>query len=137
MAMAASLAEQGAELYAKNLKFVEEEIRIHGELRPRMATPNTVRLDLRTMKLREYGKPGGGLGRRLSLKNIACPVYLLAGEADDITAKEQVFAAEKYVGTPNDKIVKQLVPGGHIGLFMGSRALTQAWPAIARWIIRQ
>jgi Protein of unknown function (DUF3141) len=59
MAMAASLAEQGAELYAKNLKFVEEEIKIHDELRPSLATPNTVRLDLRTMKLRDYGKPGG------------------------------------------------------------------------------
>ena len=34
MAMAASLMEQGAELYAKNLKFVEEEIKIHDELRP-------------------------------------------------------------------------------------------------------
>jgi hypothetical protein len=40
MAMAASLAEQGMELCAKNLKFVEEEIKIHDELRPRLATPN-------------------------------------------------------------------------------------------------
>ena len=59
MAMAASLMEQGAELYAKNLKFTEEEIKIHDELRPKLATPNTVRLDLRTMLLRDYGKPGG------------------------------------------------------------------------------
>ena len=29
-----------AELYAKNLKFVEEEIKIHDELRPELATPN-------------------------------------------------------------------------------------------------
>lgn len=57
--MAASLVEEGAELYAKNLEFVEEEIKIHDELRPKLATPNTVRLDLRTMKLRDYGKPGG------------------------------------------------------------------------------
>jgi hypothetical protein len=57
--MATSLVEQGAELYAKNLKFIEEEIKIHDELRPSLATPNTVRLDLRTMKLREYGKAGG------------------------------------------------------------------------------
>jgi len=346
MVMAATLMEQGAELYARNLKFVEEEIRIHDELRPNLATLNTLRLDLRTMKLREYGKPGGiptlvdaphaghtaiiadyhkgqslietllangighialtdwkpatedmkdleidnylaeliiaiddlggrvnlvglcqggwlsamvasrfpdkvkalvlagapidtdagtgpikrmvqaspmsfyeelvelggglmkgkfmlqgwknlhpeqhyfadqidlyehiddpaylkkeeafaawyenpidlpgrwylqvirqlfkenrlamgtfvGLGRRLSLKNITCPIYLLAGEADEITTKEQVFAAEKYISTPKDKIQKQLVPGGHIGLFMGSRALTESWPAIARWI---
>ena len=59
MAMAAALLKEGTELYAKNLKFVEEEIRIHGELRPKLATPNRVRLDLRTMVLRDYGKPGG------------------------------------------------------------------------------
>ena len=45
MALAAALVEQGIELYARNLKFVEEEIRIHNELRPRLATPNRVRLD--------------------------------------------------------------------------------------------
>jgi len=59
MAMAAALVEQGAELYAKNLQFVEEEIKIHDELRPTLATPNKVRLDLRSMTLRDYGKPGG------------------------------------------------------------------------------
>lgn len=346
MAMAASLAEQGAELYARNLKFVDEEIKIHDELRPELATPNTVRLDLRTMKLREYGKPDGipalvdaphaghtamiadyhkgqslietllandvgqvaltdwkaatedmkdleiddylaelvvaiddlggrvnlvglcqggwvsamvasrfpdkvnslvlagapidtdagngpikrmvhespmsfyeqlvelghglmkgkfmlqgwknmhpeqhyiqdqvdlyehiddpgyiakeeafarwyenpidlpgrwylqvieqlfkenrlakgsfvGLGRRLDLKRITCPVYLLAGEADDITTKEQVFNAKDLLGTPKDRIEKKLVPGGHIGLFMGSRTLTEVWPRIAHWI---
>jgi len=349
MAMAASLAEQGAELYARNLKFVEEEIKIHDDLRPNLATPNTVRLDLRTMKLRDYGKPdrfptlvdaphaghtamiadyhkgqslietllanginhvaltdwkpatedmkdleidnylaeiviaiddlggkvnlvglcqggwvsamiaarfphkvnalvlagapidtdagngpvkrmvqqspmsfyeelvefGGGLmkgkfmlqgwknmhpeqhyiqdhvdlyehlddpvylkkeetfeswyenpidlpgrwyleviqqlfkenrlakgsfiglGRRLNLKDITCPVYLLAGESDDITTTEQVFDAEKYVGTAPDKLEKKLVPGGHIGLFMGARTLHDVWPPIARWIAAQ
>ena len=75
-----------------------------------------------------------GLGRRLDLKAITCPAYLLAGESDDITPREQVFDAEKYLGTPKDRIVKQLVSGGHIGLFMGARTLQEAWPAIARWI---
>lgn len=59
MAMAAALMQTGAELYARNLKFAEEEIRINAELRPALATPNTVRLDLRTMALRDYGRPGG------------------------------------------------------------------------------
>ena len=59
MAMAAALLKEGTELYAKNLKFVDEEIKIHGELRPKLATPNQVRLNLRTMVLRDYGKPGG------------------------------------------------------------------------------
>jgi poly(3-hydroxyalkanoate) synthetase len=59
IAMAASLAEAGAELYADNLKFVEEEIKIHEELRPELATPNRIRLNLRTMRLRDYGEPDG------------------------------------------------------------------------------
>jgi poly(3-hydroxybutyrate) depolymerase len=70
----------------------------------------------------------------VNLKNIECPVYLLAGEADDIATKEQVFDAERYLGTPKDKIVRQLVPGGHVGLFMGSRNLKEIWPGIAHWI---
>ncbi|MFC2967206.1 alpha/beta fold hydrolase [Acidimangrovimonas pyrenivorans] len=78
-----------------------------------------------------------GLGRTLSLKDVTCPVYLLAGAGDDITTKEQVFAAEHLLGTPRAKIAKRLVEGGHIGLFMGRRTLTEAWPGIADWIARE
>lgn len=75
------------------------------------------------------------LGRRLDLKAITVPAYLLAGAADDITTREQVFAAESLIGTAADRIEKMLVPGGHIGLFMGRKTLADAWPAIARWIV--
>jgi len=46
-----------------------------------------------------------------------------------------VFDADKYLGTPKGLIEKKLVPGGHIGLFMGSRNLKETWPSIAQWII--
>jgi polyhydroxyalkanoate depolymerase len=75
-----------------------------------------------------------GLGKRLNLKDIVCPVYLLAGADDDITTKEQVFDADKLLGTPKDRMTKALVPGGHVGLFMGGQTLKTAWPKIARWI---
>lgn len=75
-----------------------------------------------------------GLGRRLSLGDIRCPAFLLAGEADDITPQEQVFAAERLLGTPKGSIEKALVPGGHVGLFMGERTLREHWPRIGRWI---
>ncbi len=78
-----------------------------------------------------------GLGRRLDLRNIKCPTYLLAGASDDITTPEQVLDAAKYIGTPRDRIVQQTVPGGHIGLFMGARTLKEHWPAIAQWICAQ
>lgn len=78
-----------------------------------------------------------GLGRKLDLRNITCPLYLLAGEADDITTPEQVLDAAKYVGTSPDRIVQKTVPGGHIGLFMGARTLHDHWPSIAAWIRAQ
>jgi poly(3-hydroxybutyrate) depolymerase len=77
-----------------------------------------------------------GLGKTLDLKDVTCPIYLLAGESDDITTKEQVFGAAALVGAPKAKITQSLVPGGHIGLFMGSRTLKTAWPEIARWIAK-
>ena len=52
------MAEQGAELSTKFLKVAEEQIKIH-VVPPEPATPNTVRLDLRTVVVRDYGKPGG------------------------------------------------------------------------------
>ena len=74
------------------------------------------------------------LGRRLDLKNITCPSWLLAGEHDDITPKEQVFAAERLFGTPPSDMHKDLAKGGHIGLFMGRAALDNNWPRIAPWL---
>lgn len=75
-----------------------------------------------------------GLGRRLHLKDVSCPLYLLAGESDDITTPEQVFAAAHLCSTPKSHIVQHTVPGGHVGLFMGGRTLREEWPQIARWI---
>jgi polyhydroxyalkanoate depolymerase len=75
-----------------------------------------------------------GLGKKLSLKDIKCPIYLLAGERDDITPPEQVFKAEKYVGTDKKEIQKDLADGGHIGLFMGHKPLEENWPQIVLWI---
>ncbi len=77
------------------------------------------------------------LGRKINLKAITCPLYLLGGESDDITTPEQVLGAANYVGTPKKHIVSKTVPGGHIGLFMGSRTLKEHWPGIARWIAAQ
>jgi poly(3-hydroxyalkanoate) synthetase len=59
---------------------------------------------------------------------------LLAGSDDDITTREQVFNAEHLLGTPQADIKKALAPGGHVGLFMGSRTLKEQWPTIARWL---
>jgi polyhydroxyalkanoate depolymerase len=74
------------------------------------------------------------LGRRIELRTVTAPTYLLAGDRDDITPAAQVFAARELLGTPQDRIVQRLAPGGHIGLFMGSQTLQNVWPDVARWI---
>jgi poly(3-hydroxybutyrate) depolymerase len=78
-----------------------------------------------------------GLGKTLDPRSITCPLYLLAGEQDDITPKEQVFNAEQYFGTAKTRVVKDLAKGGHIGLFMGTKALSNNWPKIAAWLAGQ
>lgn len=75
------------------------------------------------------------LGKTISLKDITIPIYMLGGEADDITPPEQVFRAEDLLGTPKKDMAKKLVPGGHIGLFMGSKTLKTAWPEISKWVL--
>jgi polyhydroxyalkanoate depolymerase len=76
-----------------------------------------------------------GLGRRLALADIDIPLFLLAGKDDDITTPEQVFSAAALVSTPAEKIVQKLVPGGHIGLFMGTQTLRTVWPGVVDWIL--
>lgn len=59
-----------------------------------------------------------------------------AGKVDALMkgALHTACGAEKYLGTPKDSTIKQTVPGGHIGLFMGQRTLTKYWPQISKWI---
>jgi poly(3-hydroxyalkanoate) synthetase len=69
-------------------------------------------------------------GERVDLARITCPVNLLAGAKDHLTPAAQVFAAADHVGTPAADIVKRTTSGGHLGLFMGTEALRDHWPAL-------
>jgi poly(3-hydroxybutyrate) depolymerase len=69
-------------------------------------------------------------GKSVNLKNINCPLLLIAGSKDDITLPNQVFNTEKHVSTPKNRIRKFLADSGHIGLFMGSKALDTIWPEV-------
>ncbi len=61
------------------------------------------------------------LHRDVDLSKIVCPVAMLAGEKDDITPKEQIYALGDYVSTPKKKQYKKVIPkSGHIGVFMGT-----------------
>ena len=76
-------------------------------------------------------------GERVDLGRITCPVNLLAGAEDHITPPAQVFAAADNVGTRRRQVAERTAPGGHLGLFMGSEALRNHWPALLEDVARR
>jgi len=58
------------------------------------------------------------LGRTNRSRRVEQPLFLLAGERDDIAPPAQVFAAAGLVGTRKCDIETALAPCGHLALFM-------------------
>ena len=74
------------------------------------------------------------LGRRIDPSRMEHPLFLLAGERDDIAPAAQVFAAAALVGARESDIETALAPCGHLALFMGRRTAETQWPRIAKWL---
>jgi len=76
------------------------------------------------------------LGRKLNLRDITCPAYLLAGASDVSTTpnKSSMLQISRHAEGPN---CAEDGACGHIGLFMGARTLKEHWPSIAQWITDQ
>lgn len=72
------------------------------------------------------------LGRQIDLSSVRAPLFLLAGEHDDITPPAQLLAVGRLVGTPARRIQTTVAQCGHLSLFMGKRTLQQEWRQIAR-----
>jgi poly(3-hydroxyalkanoate) synthetase len=75
-------------------------------------------------------------GRRVRLSDIDAPLNLLAGATDHITPPDQVFAIAGLTSTPADRVLRDVTPGGHLGLFMGHQALREHWPGLLRSVLR-
>ena len=74
------------------------------------------------------------LGQQIDLATVTAPISLLAARDDELVAPPQLFAAERLVGTPPRNLRTAIVPGRHLGLFMGKTVLEEVWPKIVRWI---
>ncbi|MGA7811024.1 alpha/beta fold hydrolase [Bradyrhizobium sp.] len=74
------------------------------------------------------------LGRTIDLSQVRLPIYLLVGSDDEVVALEQALAAERLVGTPQDRMKHEVVSTDHLGLFMGRATLENDWPRIVRWM---
>jgi poly(3-hydroxyalkanoate) synthetase len=74
------------------------------------------------------------LGKRIDLHDIRRPLFLIAARDDEVAAPEQTLACARMVGTPPRAIREAVVPGGHLHLFLGSRALKSLWPDVVAWL---
>ena len=74
------------------------------------------------------------LGQQIDLATVTAPISLLAARDDELVAPPQLFAAKRLVGTPPRNLRTAIVPGRHLGLFMGKTVLEEVWPKIVRWI---
>jgi poly(3-hydroxyalkanoate) synthetase len=74
------------------------------------------------------------LGRRIDLKNLTAPIFLLAGRDDELIHPEQLFATARLVGTPSHCIETETAPCSHLSLFLGAQTIAGAWRRIAQWL---
>jgi poly(3-hydroxyalkanoate) synthetase len=74
------------------------------------------------------------LGRRIDLTEVRVPVFLLAGADDIVVPRDQAFATAGLLGTRPAWLERACEPCGHLGLFMGRKALGRSWRRIARWL---
>ena len=74
------------------------------------------------------------LGRLVDLRELRCPLFLLAGDRDPIATAGQVLAAATLTGAPPRDVETAIAPCGHLALFMGRDTLKNEWPRIARWL---
>jgi poly(3-hydroxyalkanoate) synthetase len=75
-------------------------------------------------------------GQRVDLGRIDMPLNLMVGATDHITPPDQVFALAWNASTPSELVSRQISSGGHLGLFMGHRALREHWPPLLAEVLR-
>ncbi len=74
------------------------------------------------------------LGRKIDLKTLAAPLYLLAARDDELVTPAQLFAAEQLMDAWPGQVCKVVMPGRHLSLFAGKTALQKQWCDVAQWL---
>ncbi|NND32304.1 MAG: class III poly(R)-hydroxyalkanoic acid synthase subunit PhaC [Saprospiraceae bacterium] len=76
------------------------------------------------------------LGNRIvNLKGIKMPVLTIYAKADHIVPPASTIPINEVVGSKDKELME--FPGGHIGVFVGSRSQNVLTPAIASWLIER
>jgi len=119
--------EEGAALLARFDRWNTETLNL----------PGTYYLQIVNWIFRENRIASGNftaLGRVINLKDVKVPVFLLAGLDDDVVPAAQALATVNLLGTPPAFVAASSEPSNHLGLFMGAKTHSHAWPRIAEWL---
>jgi polyhydroxyalkanoate synthase len=71
-------------------------------------------------------------GRRVDLASIRCPVLTIAAERDTICPPAAAQALNDACGSADKELL--VVPGGHVGAVVGSKAPKVLYPAMREWL---
>jgi putative long chain acyl-CoA synthase len=71
-------------------------------------------------------------GDLVTLSDIDCPILAIVGEVDDIGQPAAVRGIKR--AAPRADVYEYLIRAGHFGLVVGSKAATQNWPTVAKWV---
>ena len=71
-------------------------------------------------------------GRRVHLKNITMPFLNIYATEDNIIPNESTIAINDKIGSKDKELYA--FPGGHIGVFVGSKSQKELGPRVAKWV---
>lgn len=71
-------------------------------------------------------------GQQVDLKNIKCPLMNIYAQADHLVPPSATKPLNDHVGSKDKELYE--FPGGHIGVFVGSRSQKELGPKIAEWL---
>jgi polyhydroxyalkanoate synthase len=74
-------------------------------------------------------------GRAVDMKNISAPILTIYASADHLVPPAATIPFNDMVSS-KDKTLYEF-PGGHIGVFVGSRSQKELAPAIAKWLVER
>ncbi|HEY7294586.1 MAG TPA: hypothetical protein VH916_06065, partial [Dehalococcoidia bacterium] len=71
-------------------------------------------------------------GRSAALSNITCSFLAVAAQNDHIVALPATRVQPELVSSTDKELV--VMPGGHVGLAAGRKAVQTLWPKVASWL---
>jgi polyhydroxyalkanoate synthase len=118
-----------------NAKFLDFFRCLETWINDNVSIPDGFFVDLINELYRKNGLVNGTLrfeGGFVQLANVKIPVFAIAAEEDHIVPHASATAPLALLGS--DVTKSEVLPGGHIGVVVGSLARRRLWPAMLAWM---